>query len=426
MPLCEAAGWVYLCTEAEAQRSAELRQLEEWRIDPAAAVAARKAAAPAEVRTVLDGGLDAADVYASDEHRRLARVVALWLVDAHVAAHADPATKRLARLVLGVLRFTANMSWAGVWELYKEGLRRALRELGAPLAAAFAAQGLRAKLGALTLPPHALVAADQARCAAAGRKHELRSDIAGVVPLPPVWATLGDDAHPAARQHHERVFTHMLAMTALALNGQFHAMLRGVLAPHVVAGVGVMAQNEDDDGRSWRLTPVKGVARMECKRVTDHGGAPGCRPTLNIDVMRVLGVCETPEQLQSALAALGDAFGGCGRVKNGFGTEDAKAADSFDLRVVLGNFVVDFCCTFAELAAQPGVAGMWAAHVETSAPEGGAPRGRWRAEAAEARAVLAGAAFADTPVRFICEAQMMLRETHDVRAHMHEVRFLRF
>ena len=49
----------------------------------AAAVAERKAAAPAAVRTVLDGGLGASN----DERKRVARHVAEWLVGAHARAH---------------------------------------------------------------------------------------------------------------------------------------------------------------------------------------------------------------------------------------------------------------------------------------------------------------------------------------------------
>ena len=359
---------------------------------------------------MLDGELVADG---DDEHKRVAHVVAEWLVGAAAAAHADPATKRLARLVLGVYNFAANMFWAGVWDTpFKAGLQRALQALGAPLGAAFAAGGLGAKLGALALPPHALVAADQARCAAAGRAHVLRSDMAGVVPVPAAWAF----DKPVARQRHERVFMHMLVLMALALNEQFHGMMRAALGPFVVAGEGIMAQGKDG---VWRLTPPKGVARMECKRVTDHmhgsDGVPtvGCRSGLNIDVLRIIGVCATPEQLKAAMVALGALFGGCGRVKNGFAIEDA--AFMFHLRTLMTNFIVDFGLTFAQLAARPGVAAMWAEHVEHSAPEGGAPRGRWRAEAAEALAVLTGAELVAQPVRFICEAQMLLDDVYQVR-----------
>ena len=67
------------------------------------------------------------------------------------------------------------------------------------------------------------------------------------------------------------------------------------------------------------------------------------------------------------------------------------------------------------------IAEMWAAHV-ASAPEGGAARGRWRAEAELALTMLTRNELARLPVRFVCEAQMMLEETYDVRARMHEVR----
>ena len=186
----------------------------------------------------------------------MARDVAAWLVAAHASAHADPATKRLARLVLGVESFAKSMERLGVWELYKTGLGSFLRALGTLLGERFVRDGLRASLGDLTLPLHHLVVADQERCAAAGTKAVLRGDIEGVVPLPAAW----DFSEPVARQHYERVFIHMLVLMAVALNEDFHEMARKVLGPYCVAGEGVMEQNEDG---SPRLTPPKGVARME-------------------------------------------------------------------------------------------------------------------------------------------------------------------
>merc|ERR1711995_252554 len=116
------------------------------------------------------------------------------------------------------------MGWAGVFDdPYKAGLRRTLRALGEPLPAAWA-PALRA----------------------------------------------GGDA--GARQRHERVFIHVLKMLAMALNARFHARMRDALGPHVVAGEGVMQKGRDG---AWRLTPEKGVARMEGKRVSDHVTAPG-------------------------------------------------------------------------------------------------------------------------------------------------------
>jgi hypothetical protein len=184
------------------------------------------------------------------------RDVTAWLVAAHASAHADPATKRLARLVLGVESFTRSMERLGVWELYKQGLGSFLCALGARLRKRFVRDGLRASLGGLTLPLHHLVAADQARCAAVGRRAVLRGDIEGVVPLAAVW----DFVEPVARQRSERVFTHVLVLMAIVLNENFHKKMREVLAPFCVAGEGLMQKNENG---TFRLTPEKGVARME-------------------------------------------------------------------------------------------------------------------------------------------------------------------
>jgi hypothetical protein len=396
------------------------RAAAQWCADAAAAVAARKAAAPPEVRLVLDdiSELDALIARDRDVAKRVAHNVVDWLVGAHAAAHGDAATKSLARLVLGIPYFATNMEAFGVWNAYKEQLQALLQALGAPLGAACREQGHCATLGGFAVVEHMLVAKERARCAAVGIKYELRSDMAGLVPVPAAWE-VGVGADPSERQWHERVFIHMLKMIAMALNEEYHEMMRETLGPIVVSGKGVMAQNKDS---SWRLAPEKGIARMECKRVTDHSGLNGCRPAANIDVLRVIGVCETPEQLQEVMEKMNHRFGGCGRVKNGFATSDEKAAAGFHLRVMLANFIVNFICTYEQLAEKEGVAEMWKKHVEQSAPEGGAPRDRWRDEAAAALAVLTSAEFADQPVRFICEAQMMLRQTYDTRAHMHEVR----
>ena len=171
------AGGTRLCVAARdpAVKAALLERLGAavWRADPAAAVAARKAAAPDEVRTVLDGGLVA--IYLRPEHKRVSRVVAEWLVGAHAAAHDDPATKRLARLVLGVSDFTTDMEWAGVFDdPYKSGLRQRLQALGAPLAEAFVRDGLRDQLGSNEMAEHAKK----------GGTFTLHVDIQGIVPLP--------------------------------------------------------------------------------------------------------------------------------------------------------------------------------------------------------------------------------------------------
>ena len=89
-----------VCHGSDSVESAE-HEITLWsHYELAAAIAARKADAPPEVRTVLDGNLDAIDD--DDENKRVSRVVAEWLVSAHAKAHEDRATKRLARLVLGV------------------------------------------------------------------------------------------------------------------------------------------------------------------------------------------------------------------------------------------------------------------------------------------------------------------------------------
>ena len=274
----------------------------------AAVLAAVKAAAPEEVRLVLNDGLN--DINGTAEHKRVSRVVAEWLVPAHAAAHGDPAMKCLARLVLGVYYFTMNMGWAGVFKKpYKEQLEQHLQGLGAELAEAYERQRLRASLGGYTMPEQPLIAAERARVEAAGGTYEFSSSMPAGVPPSEKWVF---DGSAAVREHFERVYIQVLKLVAMALNKKYHKMMRDLLGVWVVEGKGLMVRGKD--GR-WRLTPPKGYARMDGKRVTDHVSASGCRPGLNVDVLRVLAVCATPEKLLAVMRALHKKFGGCGRVK---------------------------------------------------------------------------------------------------------------
>lgn len=63
------------------------------------------------------------------------------------------------------------------------------------------------------------------------------------------------------------------------------------------------------------VSPCTLSRTMHSKRLTDHNDADGCRPALNIDVMRIIGVCETAAQLTAAVQKLGETFNGCGRIK---------------------------------------------------------------------------------------------------------------
>lgn len=80
-----------------------------------------------------------------------------------------------------------------------------------------------------------------------------------------------------------------------------------------------------------------------------------------------------------------------------------------------------FTCTtrYGELAARPGVREMWEAHCR-SASEGGQPTGRWQAEARRAMEWLTGDEVAGATVRFVCEVQLLLRNTFEIRGRMHE------
>lgn len=104
--------------------------------------------------------------------------------------------------------------------------------------------------------------------------------------------------------------------------------------------------------------------------------------------------------------------------QNNFAVKDA--AFMFHLRTLLINCIVDFACTFAQLAARPGTVEKWRAHIFEE-ERGSVPRQAWISEASEAVELLRSAEFADQPVRFICEAQMLLNNVYQVRKCMHEV-----
>ena len=91
----------------------------------------------------------------------------------------------------------------------------------------------------------------------------------------------------------------------------------------------------------------------------------------------------------------------------------------YELRTMMINCVYDFRCTFAQLAARPGVAEKWRAHIFEE-ERGDVPRQQWIREASEAVELLRSKEFAQQPVRFVVEAQMLLNDVYQVRKHMHE------
>jgi ankyrin repeat protein len=366
---------------------------------------------PAEaVQRILDGELsgDISDAV----HVELTAAAVIWLKGALATAHTDHKAKRRARLLLGVEPFTVNLEWANMafFRLHAD-VHAHLAGLGAPLRASYIKYNHAGVLGSLQLPLHRLVAAENAaRRADTGAhvKTPLRLDIEGVVPMPPwEWCGLG-------RAPSERCFMHIVRMLSLALNDGFHVAARGALAPHIVPGEGVMERGRAGE---WRLTPPKGWARQNNKRTTDHRKEPGCRPALNIDAVRLIGVAPSPAKMASAAQAVAGRFNGVGRIKNGFSASDA--ADKFELRTMMLNVVYEPGCTYAELAAQPGVSEVWDEHA-CSEPEGKEPRGRWRKDAGRALSWLRGESVAACPVRFICEVQLLLEEAYHVRESMHE------
>jgi hypothetical protein len=229
-----------------------------------------------------------------------------WLVPALLRGHADAATLRAARLVLGTYDFTQNMDFMGVFYDFRKALHRGLTERGA---------GLREKLANMPLlPRHEL---------AMGGSGEVRLDAPGLVPLVSVARVAramvpkkrmlegkhnkaarvrleqdaakaavltaaaggnvaatgsvgadGAEAH-AARQQSERCAAMLLHMLGMALNDQFHEQARRALQPHVLGGEGVMGTVGDGE---YRLAPVLSPAAMEARRRTVHAGGGGAAP----------------------------------------------------------------------------------------------------------------------------------------------------
>ena len=131
-----------------------------------------------------------------------------------------------------------------------------------------------------------------------------------------------------------------------------------------------------------------------------------------------------PRACAYAHAALSLLAGGClscAHPQNNFTLSHEAASELFHLRTLMTNWIIDFGCTFAQLAARPGVAEKWRAHVHHG-ERAGTPRRQWKSEAQEAVDLLCSREFADQPVRFICEAQMLMANVYETRKKMHEVR----
>lgn len=321
---------------------------------------------------------------------------AAWLACAVSVAHTHPAVKQAARQLLGVEAFTMNLGAAGAFAYLKSTLKRFLQQRGLPLRESYIKENRKEVIGVIANTPlHPLAVG-----------HKLRLDMPGLLPLPP-WSFSGYQE----RSSSERSFIHMTIMVSTAVNQRFHEMAREALAPHAIPGLGAMKLDA-------KVSPVKGFARMNNKRVKDHHSEEGCRPALNVDCCRLIAVVESAEALVATVRAIAKQFGGVGRIKDGFAAADAS--EGFDLRTVMCNCVVDFDCDFSTLREQNGVKGSWDAHV-ASMPEGGQPRGQWASEASRALEWLMSQEIAPKPVRFVCEVQVLIRDVLEVRTSMHEL-----
>ena len=92
---------------------------------------------------------------------------------------------------------------------------------------------------------------------------------------------------------------------------------------------------------------------------------------------------------------------------NQFAFDEAKAAEQFNYRALLLNWVFEPGWNYAQLAKRGEAA--WDRYAEAPPEDAREPWGRWRADAARALEFLRSSEVGSKPVRLICETQLLLK-----------------
>ena len=235
----------------------------------------------------------------------------------------------------------------------------------------------------------------------AGKKRLDRSDALSLL-VDIEWDTQG---------FAEMSYIHYVRLVAMALDKSFQDRVQTVIGDRLV-------------GRRTSHNGIKSFMRMlnKMRSADDHLHDPRPRPAQNVDCVRLLAAAPTWQALRECARIIDDVFEGAVKVKNGFAMTEEEADKMFNLRLVLISVLHSHPVhkTIGSLAAAAEVQALWQTYAEAPAPAG-IPESIWHSTLDEAMRWIHHPSLKDREVAMICEVQLALQQTVDVRHSMHEL-----
>ena len=235
----------------------------------------------------------------------------------------------------------------------------------------------------------------------AGEKRLDRSD---ALPLPV-------DIEWDAQGFAEMSYIHYVRLVAMALDKSFQDRVQTLIGDRL-------------EGGRTSHNGIKSFMRMlnKMRSADDHLHDPRPRPAQNVDCIRLLAAAPTWQALRECAGIIDRDFKGAVKVKNGFAMNEEAAENMFNLRLVLISVLHSHPehKTVGALAAAAEVQAMWQTYAEEPAPAG-IPESIWHSTLDEAMRWIHHPKLKDRKVAMICEVQLALQQTVDVRHSMHEL-----
>jgi hypothetical protein len=239
-------------------------------------------------------------------------------------------------------------------------------------------------------------------------RDKIRQDL-----LMPMTAGVSSNYESDWKVYPEHIYIHMLLLVATALNPMFAAALKALF--------------DTQNGVKLTLAPIKSYMRMINKLQTaeDHRKVKlKPRPTMNIDIVRILASASSPEDIIALVKTIAAEFGGLSYLKclPELALTNPPAAEGryHMLPVMITVVFAPEGLTVGSLLADSAVRAAWA-KLRTTRPSADVSTEEWQLDHDTALNILETKCDPKEPVQMHCEVQVVTEELAEVRHGMHEV-----
>ena len=354
----------------------------------------------------------------------VAWITTMWLVAAVQCAYLSPLIKAAGRELMTCSAFMGELGWedgeCAYWgDFLIPKLQQTLAALGRKakqinLDCDLARKVTESKILEVALYNPALLPDGAASGGGGGAIGECmpRDSIRQDRLMPSMAASASTHYERDWKMHPEHIYIHMLLLIATALDPLFAAALRRLLG-----GI---------EGIELIKAPIKSFTRMINKLMTadDHRHDVKPRPAMNIDIVRMLASCTSPEGIIELVIKVAEEFGGLSYMKClpelAFSDPPAAEARYHMLPVMITVVFAPHGLTVGSLLKDPKVRAAWAKLRETR-PSADVCTEQWQLDHDTAVNMLETKCDPNEAVQMHCEVQVVTEELKEVRHSMHEV-----